>query len=449
MRNTNITYSQICNYLDVDCTGPDITFNAVSTDTRSLQPGALFVAIIGKNFDGHDYVAQAIEKGAAGVVVSKPFTCNVPVILVKDTLWAYGQIAALHRSKFKIPMIAVTGSCGKTSVKSMIYSILQQVGEVLSPPGSYNNEIGLPKTLLELSDQHKYAVLEMGARKHGDIKYLMELVNPNIVLINNVNPAHIETFGDLDGIAQAKGEIYEYLQPHGTAIINVDDQYAPFWLTKLKTQNVITFGLERAADITCAYIVEEHHRMKMELVTDIGTIQINLPLLGMHNVMNALAASAAARALDVSLESIKAGLESYKTVTRRMEVKDGKNGAKIIDDSYNANPAAMRYAIEVLAKQNGRKIMVIADMVELGPQSPERHKVLGQQAKAAGINAFLGWGNFAQLAIEEFGPNGKFYAEKDELIADLTAMLDSNTVVLVKGSNAMKLDEVVNKIVKE
>jgi UDP-N-acetylmuramoyl-tripeptide--D-alanyl-D-alanine ligase len=447
----NLSSIQISNYLDIDFEGPDVNFNSISTDTRTLQPGALFIAIKGENFDGHDYINEAINKGAAGLIIHEDLvvTTKLPVLHVADTLWAYGQIAALYRSKFKIPMVAVTGSCGKTSVKSMIAHILQQSAKVLSPEGSYNNEIGLPKTLLELTSEHAYAVLEMGAKRSGDIKYLMELVNPSVTLINNVAPVHIESFGSLDGVAAAKGEIYEYLQPHGTAVVNVDDVYAPFWLSKLKTQNIITFGLEYTADITCAYIVEEHHRIKFELVTDIGMTEVILPLLGLHNVMNALAAAAAARALGTSLEDIKQGLETYKPVTKRMEVKAGQNGAKIIDDSYNANPVAMQYAIDVLTKQAGKKIMVIGDMLELGELAESKHKLLGQQARDAGVDVLLGFGILTKLSIAEFGDKGKFYNDKTSLIADLSTMLDPDTVVLIKGSRGMRLEEVVNALILE
>lgn len=443
----NLSCRQICNYLDIDYTGEDKIFTSVSTDSRTLQSGALFVAIKGDSFDGHDYIQQAINNGASGLVVSQAVTADIPVIQVSDTIWAYGQIAALYRSNFKIPMVGITGSCGKTTVKTMLASILQQVAKVLSPPGSYNNEIGLPKTLLELTPQHKYAVLEMGARKAGDIKYLMELVNPSVTLINNVAPVHTETFGDVDGIAVAKGEIYECLQPHGTAVVNVDDVYAPYWISKLKTQKIITFGLEATADITCAYIVEEHHRLKFELVTDIGTIEVLLPMVGLHNVRNALAAAAAARALDVSLREIKAGLEQLRPVTRRMEIKAGRNGAKIIDDSYNANPVAMKYAIDVLAKQAGNKIMVIGDMLELGVDAENKHRELGQQARAAGINNLLAYGDLTRFSINEFGSNGQFFADKNRLITVLSTMLNADTVVLIKGSNGMRLDEVVSAII--
>lgn len=445
----SLTSTQISNYIDADYHGSEVTFTSISTDSRAIKPGALFVALKGENFDGHDYIEQAIANGAIGLLVSKTVAATVPQIRVDDTLWAYGQIAAMYRSKFKIPMVAITGSCGKTSVKSMVASILKQVGNVLSPVGSYNNEIGLPKTLLDLSPEHEYAVLEMGARKFGDIKYLMELVNPSVALINNVAPVHIETFGDVDGVASAKGEIYDYLQPNGTAIINVDDVYAPFWISKLKTQNVITFGLECAADITCAYIVEEHHRNKFELVTDVGMIEVILPLLGLHNVKNALAAAAIARALDVSLEDIKAGLEAFVPVTRRMEIKSGIHGAKVIDDSYNANPVAMKYAIDILAKQLGKKIMVIGDMLELGPHAVDKHQELGRQAKAAGIDVLLAFGDLTRSAVTEFGSQAQFFADKDKLIHELSTMLDADTVVLVKGSNGMRLNEVVNAIVIE
>ncbi len=443
-----LTCSQISTYLDADFTGADVAVSNINTDSRTVRPGELFLALIGENFDGHEFIDQAIANGAAAVLVSKPVSVKVPVIMVEDTLWAYGQIAALHRSKFKIPMVGITGSCGKTSVKSMITSILQQSAKVLSPPGSYNNEIGLPKTLLELTAEHEFAVLEMGARNVGDIKYLMELVNPNVTVINNVAPVHTETFGDVDGIAAAKGEIYEYLQPHGTAVVNVDDVYAPYWLSKLQTQKIITFGLECTADITCAYILEEHHRIRFELVTDIGMIEVHLALLGLHNVLNALAAAAVARALDISLQDIKSGLETTQAVTRRMELKNGLHKSKVIDDSYNANPVAMQYAIDLLAKQQGRKIMVIGDMLELGQQAAEQHKQLGRNAKIAGIDVLLGFGELAQLAITEFGSPGQFYTDKNELITDLSTMLHADTVVLVKGSNGMRLNEVVNAILE-
>ncbi len=437
---------EICECLGLNKNLDNLPIANVVTDSREVKSGDLFIAIKGPNFDGHDFVQNAVDSGAVAVVASKNIEANVPMLLVEDTTVAYGQIANMHRTKFAIPVVAITGSCGKTTVQSMTANILRQVESTLSPAGSFNNEIGLPKTLLELNAEHKFAVLEMGAKREGDIKYLMDIVKPNITMVNNVSPAHTAMFGDVDTIARTKGEIYTELPVDGIAVINVDDVYAPFWLNNLKGQRVISYGLEHKADITCSYIVEEHHRIKIELATDIGNIEVILPLLGMHNVMNALAATAMARALDIPLTAIKQGLESFKTVTRRMEIKQAKNGAKIIDDSYNANPKAMHYAVEVLSKQQGNKIMVIGDMLELGNISIDEHKLLGQKAKRAGINRILAFGEYAMYVANEFGEDAKHYTSKDDLIAALKDILDTNTVVLVKGSNDMRMNEVVNAL---
>lgn len=263
----------------------------------------------------------------------------------------------------------------------------------------------------------------------GSMALMLNLLQ-YVTVINNVAPAHLETFGDVEGVAKAKGEIYQYLQANGTAVINVDDPFATYWMSLLKAQNIKTFGLEHTADITCQHIVEEHKQIKFELVTDIDNTKVILPLLGFHNVMNALAATAVARALDYSLEDIKAG----------------KNGAKIIDDTYNANPRAMQFALHALTKQSGRKIMVIGDMVELGAESDNKHKELGQKIKAAGIDVLLAFGKQTRLAVDEFGEKAQFFSEKPPLIAALSTMLDADTVVLVKGAHSMKLHEVVNAV---
>lgn len=448
----NLNSEQIANYLDVDYAGPLTQFESVTTDSREVQPASLFVALVGERHNGHDYCQQALSSGATGLLISQELDFEVPdnIVLIKvdNTLWAYGQVAALYRARFKIPMVGITGSCGKSTVKQMLGSIVSQVAESLISPNSYNNEIGLPKTLLMLEPKHKYAVLEMGARKTGDIKYLMELVNPSVSMVNNAAPVHIETFGSIDNVAATKGEIYRYLQPNGTAVVNVDDQYAPFWLSSLNSQNVVTFGLECAADVTCAYYVEEHHQIRFELVTDIGTLDVNLPMIGKHNVMNALAATALARALDIGLDAIKAGLESVATVDRRLQLKDGVNGSRVIDDSYNANPTAMRSAIDVLARQAQRKILVLADMLELGDLAAEQHDEIGSYARARGVDLVMACGDLARHTVNAFGEQARFFNDKKSLIAELKGLLDANTVVLVKASNGMQMDEVVQAIAK-
>lgn len=443
----NLSLTEISATLNLPAPTVNITFNSVSTDSRTLQPGDLFVALHGENFDGHNFIEQALAAGAAAVVVDRNVEATVPVLQVADTLRAYAQIAALYRSKFAIPIAAVTGSCGKTTVKNILASILSQAGSVLAPEGSFNNEVGVPNTILKLRPEHDFAVLELGAKNKGDIEYLMQIVQPNVALINNAAPAHLETFGDLDGIAKVKGEIYEQLQ--GTAVLNVDDVYAPYWLTLIKDQPVITFGLESKADITCAFIIEEHHQIKFELITDIGKATVTMQVLGMHNVMNALAATALARGLNISLAHIKAGLEAFVPTTRRMQVKLGKHGAKVIDDSYNANPIAMRKAIEVLAKQQGRKIMVVADMLEMGQDAVHMHTELGKQIREAQIDKLYAYGDLARHTASAYGDEAAFFTDKTTLTIDLLNIMDKDTVVLVKGSNGMHLEDVINVIVAE
>ncbi len=444
---SKLTLAEIAQALVLPVPEQDVTINNVSTDSRTLQRGDLFVALRGENFDGHNYTEQAVAAGAAAVIVDREVQADIPVLKVSDTLRAYAQIAAVYRSKFTIPMAAVTGSCGKTTVKNMLTSILSQAGNVLAPEGSFNNEVGVPYTILKLRPEHDFAVFEMGAKNTGDIEYLMQIVKPDVALINNAAPAHLETFGDVDGIAKVKGEIYEQL--NGTAALNVDDVYAPYWLTLIKDQPVITFGLESKADITCAFIIEEHHQVKFDLITDIGQATVTMQVLGMHNVMNALAATALARGLKVSLEHIKAGLEAFVPTTRRMQVKVGKHGAKIIDDSYNANPVAMSKAIEVLAKQQGRKIMVVADMLEMGQDSVNLHTELGKQIRAAQIDKLYAYGDLARHTASAYGDEDAFYTDKAQLSSALLNTMDKDTIVLVKGSNGMHLEEVVNVIVAE
>lgn len=423
-----------------------IDFSQISTDSRTLKPGALFVAIKGENFDGHEFISEAISKGAKALVVSKEITAEIPVFLVEDTLQEYGQIAAAHRNSFNIPVIAITGSCGKTTVTALVSQILSQKAKILAPKGSFNNEIGLPKTLLELNSEHQYVVLEMGARKAGDIGYLAKIARPTVGMINNAAGVHLETFGDLDGVAKAKGEMYESLSTNSYAVVNVDDSYAPYWLSNIKSKNIVTFGLENPADITCDYIVEEHHQLRFSISTEKESVEICLPMLGLHNVMNVLAATAIVSCLQIPLIQVKSALESFQGVNRRMQRKAGRNGSTIIDDSYNANPKAMNSAIDVLAKQQGKKLLVIGDMLELGSLEQQYHKEIGLYAKQSGIQKLYSFGKLAMIASKEFGTNSCSYNNKQDLIKDLLQNLDENTTVLVKGSNGMKLDEVVQAI---
>jgi UDP-N-acetylmuramoyl-tripeptide--D-alanyl-D-alanine ligase len=426
----------------------------VSTDTRELQNGQAFLALKGENFDGHDFLQQAIDKGASVLIVNancqlldKLNLNSCHVILVNDTLLALGLLAKLHASKFKAKIAAITGSCGKTTVKQMLCSILEQSHKVLSTKGSFNNEIGVPKTLLQLDDSYDYVVLEMGARNLHDIEYLCDIAQPDVSIVNNVAPVHLETFGSTDQIALAKGKIYTNLKELGTAVINVDDNYAPFWMSTLDYQNIVTFGAERSADVTCAYIIYNKQSTVVEIVTDIGSVSVSIPIPGNHNISNALAASALARAFEISLHDIKHGLENFKPALRRLQYFKGLNDSTIIDDSYNANPVASMAAIDLLALHNGKKIMVFADMLELGTDSQHFHTLIGEYAKKNHIDYLFTYGKQSLATQQAFSGKGEHFANKQELATTLAQQLDAQTLVLIKGSNGMHLEDVTKLVV--
>lgn len=460
-----LTMSQLARLLPAKHLGADSEVDHITTDSRKLQPGEIFLALSGEKFDGHNFICQAIAKQAGGLIVAESFINQqpnfkpkLPTLVVQDTLLAYGKIAELHRNCYQPLITAITGSCGKTSVKEMLTTILQQCGTVLASSANFNNEIGLPFTLLQLTPQHQYVVLEMGARKSGDIAYLMAIAKPKISLINNVWPAHLETFKNLDGIAHAKGEIYLHLDPQGIGVLNVDDVYAPYWLSLLKKQQIITFGIAAKADVTAYNIVfnDDNNSTCFELVIDEKSIKVQLPALGIHQVRNALAAAACAHAQKITLADIVAGLAKFNLTTRRGNIKAGANGAVVIDDSYNANPGSVKAGLAVLAAKPGKKIFVMGDMLELGAADSALHQVIGEYAKELQIDYLLGYGKLCSQVVRAFctqggyskyAQHGEHYTDKSALIADLLRLMDANTTVLVKGSNSMRMDEVVQGIV--
>lgn len=449
----------------------DREIKEVKTDSRQIQPGDLFVALKGERVDGHDCVAEAEARGAIGVVVERRVDTRLPTLVVENTLKALGIFGKAYRQYFQIPIVAVTGSCGKTTVKEMIYSILSLHASTLANIGNLNTEVGVPLTLLRLNDQHKQAVIEMGARKAGDITYLMSLVSPEISLITNAGVAHIEIFGTAKGIAEAKGEIYSELSPVGTAIINRDDPNAVYWMSLLKGQRVFTFGLSsknlqdaeslkanknnsKHGDYNIKELINIHGRSPVfhddssdfVLITDIGEVAIHLPMPGEHSIQNALAAACVARALNVPLNCIKAGLENFQAATGRLQNKIGMQGARIIDDTYNANPVSMLAALKVLAGTKAKKIFVMGDMFELGKESLNGHHETGLAAKNLKIDKMFGIGEATKAAVEAFGSQATHYVDKAELISALMTELDPNTIVLVKGSRGMRMEEVVSAI---
>lgn len=426
--------------------GEPFVFNALSIDSRTLKPKDIFIAIKGENFDGHTFVQDAIKAGASACIVDHDIEdLDVPQIIVEDTTHALGQIAHHHRSKFSSPFIAVTGSCGKTTVKQMMASIFAQAGEVFSSKGNFNNHIGLPLSLLNLPPSVEYGVFELGASHLGEIAYLAALLEPSVGIITTVAPAHIEGFGSVDNVAKAKGEIYESIVPGGTAVAEVDSPYLSMWQSARPDLKWLTFGVNADAKVYATDIEREasgHYRFTLN--TPSGTTSVVLPILGEHNVKNATAAAAAGIALGVSLDDIKRGLEAMQNVGGRLDVKQLSNGSFVIDDTYNANPSSVYAAIDALKGYTGKRVLVLGDMAELGPEAKRYHEEVGAYAKAQGIDRFYGIGNFSTALLDGFGQNGGFVAaNKADLIAALKGELGDASVFLVKGSRSAKMEEVV------
>lgn len=442
--------SEIAKILDAPFKGDDVEVGSISIDTRELVPGQLFIAIKGEQFDGHDFLASAIEKNAAGVVISTKQELPIPTIQVPDTRIALGKIAAFHRDKFQVPVIGITGSCGKTTTKSMLASVLSRMGSTLSPEKSFNNDVGVPLTLLKLNPNYKYVVAEMGANHPGEIAYLSGIAKQNVAVIINVAPAHLAGFGTEEGVATAKGEIYQRLSGTDVAIINNDDKYANFWLKNLKTNHVITFGIKNPADVMASNIrLDEEGKAMFDVTYPSGNLKIHLCVLGIHNVVNALATIAAAYAVGANAEAIERGLSKASAVSKRLVRYKGQAGSLIIDDTYNANPLSVSAALEILTHGNGEKIFVFGDMAELGSEEKQLHVEVGKNARRLGINKLYACGKLTQLTVDAFGENGFYYQDQASLISALKPTLHSNSVVLIKGSRSSRMENIVQALIQE
>lgn len=427
--------------------GTDTEFTGVSTDTRTLKHGDLFVALDGPNFDGHSFVNEAAGKGAVGALVSRTLAADVSAVQVADTRLGLGQLAAHWRRQFQIPVIAVTGSNGKTTVKNMIAAILNVTGPVLATQGNLNNDIGVPLTLLRLKPGDLHAVIEMGMNHPGEIDYLTKLTRPTIALINNAAAAHLAGLGSVSAVARAKGEIYSGLDADGIAVLNADDPHADLWRELAAPHRVITFGLDRPADVSAEYELDAGGST-IHLKTPHGGINMRLSLLGRHNVMNALAASSASLAAGVSLADIQTGLEKLRSVSGRLEVKHGLNGARILDDTYNANPGSLAAGVEVLKAASGERVLVLGDMGELGEAARDIHRRVGLLAKSLGIERLYAVGELTPGAVEAFGKGAQHFTSHEALIENLRSCLHADMTVLVKGSRLMKMERVVVGIVE-
>ena len=442
--------SQIAEALDAQLHGDDVMITGVSKNTRDIHAGDLYVALKGERFDGHQFVAEASLSGAAGALVSDSQSVDVPQVQVDDTRIALGRLAAYWRTKFTGKMIGITGSNGKTSVKEMCRKILADyagASEVLSTKGNLNNDIGLPMMLLELTEQHQFAVIEMGANHVGEIDYLASIARPDVAIVTNAGPAHLEGFGSLENIAKAKAEIYKGLSGSGVAVVNLDDAFSSLWIDYCSEysagKSVITFSmLDDSADIYAKLTADNCY----QIITPNDRAELLLKVPGKHNVMNALAAIAATLSLEVPLQDIVTSLSEFENIQGRLTVLNAEAGFRVIDDSYNANPLSVSAAIDVLADMQADTVLVLGDMAELGEDAERLHGEMGDKAKSAGIKALYATGKLSENTVNAFGENGLYFKDKKSLIKALNKNLTSNDVVLIKGSRSAAMEEVVEQI---
>jgi UDP-N-acetylmuramoyl-tripeptide--D-alanyl-D-alanine ligase len=441
----NRTLASVATVVEGELVGPDAVFAEVSTDTRRLSAGGLYVAIRGEHFDGNDFVAEACAKGAVGALVLRSADVPIGQICVADTRRAFGRMAAAWRANFGVPVIAVTGSNGKTTVKGLIASILGVRCHVCVTEGNLNNDIGVPLTLMRLTTDHEALVVELGANHAGEIDYLGGLVEPTVGLITNANAAHLEGFGSIDGVAAAKGELLDHLPRAGTAVLNADDPYCADWSARSRAETVITFGFAAQADCTVVgtpVLSERGACFRMRLPDD-ELIDVELPLAGRHNVLNALAAAAAAHAAGTSAADISAGLARATAVAGRLRVLGGRSGGKVIDDSYNANPASVRAALDYLEHCAGTRVLVLGSMAELGSATRSLHRATGEYAQRR-CDVLIGVGELACAAADAFGAGGRCVDDIDAAYQALAPLLAAGeTTVLVKGSRVAGLEQLV------
>jgi len=426
--------------------GEDRCFAGVSTDTRTLVGGQLFVALSGPNFDGREFVSQARGKNAAGAVVDSLVDQDIAQITVDDTRLALGRMGAAWRDGMSATVVGITGSNGKTTLKEMTAACLSQAAPTLATEGNLNNDIGMPLVMLRIDDAHRFAVLEMGANHAGEIAYLTSLARPDVVAITNAAAAHLEGFGSVEGVAHAKAEILQGEPRPQVAVLNADDEYYSYWLTLVDDVDVLSFGLDDKADIRAEHLESGKDETHFTLHLLDATVDLTLPLAGVHNVRNACAAAAIATALDVPADKVKSALESVSPVAGRLHPVPGKDGATLYDDSYNANPLSVIAAAEFLSSLPGESRLVLGDMFELGDEAAQLHREVGESIRAAGVHRLFTLGELSVNAAAAFGDDASSYESIDALIGDVGSGLSKTVNVLVKGSRSMRMERVVDAL---
>ena len=445
------TLREAARVLGAQIVGDDRPFEAVSTDSRTLPAGALFVGLRGPNFDGADFAAAALARGAVGAVVERALTDGqLPYIQVPDCLKALQSLARRWRAQFSVPLVGVGGSNGKTTTKEMTAAILSRRGPCLSTQGNLNNHIGVPLTLLRLERSHCTAVIEMGANRIGDVAELVALASPTVGLITNAGAEHLEGFGDIDGVARGEGEMVAGLASGAAAVINADDVYAGYWRGVASGSRIATFGVRAEADFKAKDVTQSieggRFATRFTLECPLGRSAIALQAGGAHNISNALAAAAAAAAAGASLEDITAGLADFRAVAGRLQLKAGLRDSWIIDDSYNANPSSVRAGLDVLRTLSGPTWLVLADMAELGAHASDSHADLGRYARECRVARLFALGPESTRAVETFGSGGEWFTDADSLTRRLQAEIAPGVTVLVKGSRVNRLERVVQSL---
>lgn len=439
-------FSELVTTLDARHVGNDCSFDGVSTDSRAILPSQLFIALTGPRFDGHEYLNQVAAKGAAGALVEREVPgAALPQLVVLDTRKALAQLGAMNRNAFvDRPVAAVTGSSGKTTVKEMLASILRTRGPVLATRGNLNNELGVPLTLLELAPEYTSAVIELGASRVGEIAFTVSLTKPHVAILTNAGTAHVGEFGGPDKIVEAKGEILEGLDADGTAVLNRDDKAFEIWRARAGNRKILSFALSDAsADLHASDLTRDARGcVGFRLHSPLGSAAVQLNLLGAHNVANALAAAAAAFALGVSLDGIVAGLHNVQPVKGRAVAQLASNGARVIDDTYNANPTSVNAAVDILASFPGRTLLVLGDIGELGDWAEQGHHDVGAYA-AGKVSALYAVGPLMIHAVKAFGEHARHFANQADLIAALADEQDPNTTLLIKGSRSAAMENIV------
>ena len=433
--------------------GGDVLIETLFTDTRGFDASegraALFVALAGERFDGNDHVAAAAEAGARAALVSRPVAARIPQVVVQDTGHALAAIAAGMQHGREARVAAITGSNGKTGVKQMLLAILRQLGPSHANPGNFNNEIGLPLSVIQAPEDARYAIYEMGAGKPGDIVWLTAVARPDVALVNNVAPAHLERMGSLLGVADTKGAIYDALPADGVAVINADDAFEQYFASRSHGRRVIRFALEASADVTARDVRMEDGGSSFTLVTPLGEAEVRLGLAGRHNVANALAAAAMAIGMaDASPGVIAAGLAAAEPVAGRLVRHALASGALLIDDSYNANPGSLAAAIDTLAAFGGERWLVLGEMGELGDDAQALHGGVGRRAREAGIERLFALGPLGKAAVDAFGDGGAHFDSHAALADALRRELHPQARVLVKGSRSSAMERIVSALLE-